>query len=114
MKKTIMLKIEKPQPYYVKLASAAVILFFISFSVAAIVFKNSSKHEDEVEIEQLNLSGDETYLATLDAIEHMQKSAPCDALAHTMLAYATNTSLPQRTREVSVYRVMQKATQYCM
>jgi len=97
-----------------KLASAAVILFVISFSVAAIVFKNSPKHDDKVETEQSNLSGDETYLATLDAIKHMQKSAPCDALAHTMLAYATDTSLPQRTREVSVYRAMQKATQYCM
>ena len=114
METTVMLKIEKPHPYYVKLASAALILFVVSFCAAAIVFKDSLKHEGEVEIEKSNLSGDETYLATLDAIKNMQKSAPCDALAHTMLAYATDTSLPQRTREASVYRVMQKATQYCM
>lgn len=106
-----MLKTEKSQHYYLKLAGVAIVLFVISFSVAAIMFKNSSKQEDRVRIDQSNLSGDETYLAALDAIEHMQKSAPCDALAHTMLAYATDKSLPQRTREVSVYGVMQKATQ---
>jgi len=109
-----MLKLAKSQPYFLKLASMAVVLFVVSFSVAAIMFKNSPKQEDGVEIDQSNLSADETYLATLDAIKHMQKSAPCDALAHTMLAYATDTSLPQRTREVSAYRVMKKATQYCM
>jgi hypothetical protein len=109
-----MLKIKTSQAYFLKLASLAAVLFVISFSVAAIVFKNSPKQENGVEIDQSNLSGDETYLATLDAIERMQKSAPCDALAHTMLVHATNTSLPQRTREVSVYRVMKKATRYCM
>jgi hypothetical protein len=108
------LKIAKSQAYFLKLSSVAVVLFVISFSVAAIIFKNSPKQEDRVEIDQSNLSGDEAYLATLDAIKHMQKSAPCDALAHTMLAYAIDTSLPQRTREASVYRVMKKATQYCM
>jgi hypothetical protein len=55
-----------------------------------------------------------TYWAARDAIDHMHDSPPCRALAHTMLSYASDFTLPQHVRDAQVYRVMQKATQYCM
>jgi hypothetical protein len=80
----------------------------MALSVAAIALGTHRSRIDS------DLSNDATYLAARDAVAHMNHSGPCEALAHTMLAYASDRTLPQQTRDAQVYYAMNKAKKYCM
>lgn len=86
----------------------------LSLDVSAAAIVLATQHQTNGNSNDSDLSHDTTYLAAQDAVAHMQNTRHCEALAHTMIAYASDLTLPQRVREAQVYNVMKKATQYCM
>ena len=99
---------------YFKIAVIGTVLFLLSFCIVVMFLSYITEKHEVAPVGNVPLSNDETYSATLDAIANMDKSPPCDTLARTMLAYASDTSLPQHVRNASVFKVMKKATRYCM
>lgn len=90
-----------------KAACGVVVLFSVAIAVA-------THHSDPTSQVDSALLNDSTYLSAQDAVAHMQGTPNCAVLAHTMMEYASDLTLPQRVRDAQVYNVMQKATQYCM
>jgi hypothetical protein len=92
-----------------KFAVAGAISIILVLAIVLATQRQAERIENDSE-----LSNDTTYLAAQDAVAHMQSTEPCAALAHTMIAYASDLTLPQGVREAQVYNVMKKATQHCM
>jgi hypothetical protein len=91
----------------VKIACGIVVLCSAAIAVAA-HYSSPASHVDSA------LLSDDTYLSAQDAVAHMQDTPNCATLAQTMMAYASDLTMPQRSREIAAYTVMKKATQYCM
>lgn len=113
----IMIYEKKPMAFYYKVAAGSIAVVVLSFLLTAyVLLDNESPTQSTKNTESVDprLSNDQIYLETLDAVAHMYKTQPCDALANIMLAHASNLSMSRLTRETMVYHVMKKAVKNCM